>query len=638
MSRPFLSTPKQFLCLAMMTASMLPLSACQLVNIQQGEIDQAIQKRSQTVISSTHLSADTQSLLAIVSSSEQSCFSHFQNCITHLKNQSVIPAHERYSALSELYLAQALALEKKCKNKDCAQQALNALDLSLRYSYAYLFKAGSNPNQQAFDLRQMQVRSLYNYALSRLISVQYQYTPFQQLPSEFYIGKKRYQIDTQHYLELKALQIQSLRSSYTLNFSGFDKINRQDGLGAEFVLEKQPETAVENEFIVDPETYYKTRLNPRLHHPQYLSLTATLQPLSPTASAEEIISGQTVFKLSIYNPYQYKVARLNEQEYTLTANYTAPFAYWLAHNQLGKFGYLSLLDRAESLRMPHLYMLEPYQPHKKVIVLLHGLASSPETWVNLTNNILGDPTLRENYQVWMMAYSTNMPIFESRFQIHALLKQAFSQVEPNSNSAKDAVLIGHSMGGIISRLLVSDQDISKQAIPLMNYEQYSRLQQNPVIAERFQFKADLPFSRAIFVAAPHGGSDLTDRWYVDIAKKLVKLPTSFFDQVDVKLDEKNSTQGLIHSGPDDLSPNSRFMQLTSQIMPKAGLPYHSIIGNAKKSNDPTEMSDGIVPYASSHLAAAQSEKIFKGGHSIHAKPETILELRRILHEHLHVKP
>jgi pimeloyl-ACP methyl ester carboxylesterase len=625
---------KKLIYLGILIASLISFSGCQLVSIKQSKIDQAIQKRSQTIISSTELSADTQSLLAMTSYTDTSCFSHFQQCTFDIKNQKVIPIHERYSTLSELYLAQALSLDQHCKTKACTQQTLSALDLSLRYSYVYLFKAGTNPNQHAFDLRQMQVRTLYNYALSRLISVQYQSKQFKKLPAKFYIGQNLYQIDTQNYPEVKDLSIDSLQSSYTLNFSGFNKVNRQDGLGAEFVLAKAVENKVANDFIVDPASYYKNRENPRLHSPQYLTVTATLQPIDAQASATEIISGQIPLKLSIYNPYQHKLARLNEQEYTLTANYTAPFAYWLAHNKLGKIGYLSLLDRAEALRMPHLYRLEPYQAHKKVIVLVHGLASSPETWVNLTNNILGDPVLRENYQVWMMAYSTNMPILESRFQIHALLQQAFAQVQPNTASASDAVLIGHSMGGIISRLLVSDADISKQAIPLMNYEQYSRLQQNPVIAARFQLKADLPFSRAVFVAAPHRGSDLTDQWYVNLAKKLVKLPVSFFDQVDVRLDTQNSTQGLIHSGPDDLSPNSRFMQLTHQVMPRANLPYHSIIGNATKFEDQQKMSDGIVPYTSSHLEGARSEQIFKGGHSIHAKPETILELRRILHEHL----
>ena len=37
---------------------------------------------------------------------------------------------------------------------------------------------------------------------------------------------------------------------------------------------------------------------------------------------------------------------------------------------------------------------------------------------------------------------------------------------------------------------------------------------------------------------------------------------------------------------------------------------------------------------SSHLEGASSESILKGGHSIHAEPETLIELRHILHEHL----
>ncbi|WP_322898859.1 lipase family alpha/beta hydrolase [Acinetobacter tianfuensis] len=303
-------------------------------------------------------------------------------------------------------------------------------------------------------------------------------------------------------------------------------------------------------------------------------------------------------------------------------------------NKLGTAGYWTLLNREERLQMPHLFKLEPYQPNKKIIVMIHGLASSPETWVSLTNNIMGDAKLREHYQVWQVFYSTNMPIFESRFQIHALLKQAFTQVEPNSVSSHDAVLIGHSMGGVISRLLVSDADINAQAVPLLNYEQNIQLQRNPIIRERFIFKPLPPFSRAIFVAAPHRGSELAETWYVNIAKKLVKLPVSFFEQVDVHLNSKNSTEGMIHSGPDDLRPSSRFMALTQNVQPKSGMIYHSIIGNASKSDDKQNMSDGIVPYASSHLDGAISESILKGGHSIHAEPETLIELRHILHEHL----
>jgi hypothetical protein len=58
------------------------------------------------------------------------------------------------------------------------------------------------------------------------------------------------------------------------------------------------------------------------------------------------------------------------------------------------------------------------------------------------------------------------------------------------------------------------------------------------------------------------------------------------------------------------------------------------MGNISKSNDTDKITDGIVPYKSAHLEGAISEKIIKGGHSIQIKPETVLELRRILSQHL----
>ena len=46
------------------------------------------------------------------------------------------------------------------------------------------------------------------------------------------------------------------------------------------------------------------------------------------------------------------------------------------------------------------------------------------------------------------------------------------------------------------------------------------------------------------------------------------------------------------------------------------------------------LSDGIVPYTSAHLEGAASETVINGGHSIQENPQTILTLRRILHQQL----
>ncbi len=303
---------------------------------------------------------------------------------------------------------------------------------------------------------------------------------------------------------------------------------------------------------------------------------------------------------------------------------------------------MSLIDRDEQLTMPHLYMLEPYNPNKKIIVLVHGLASSPEAWIRLTNDIMGDPVLREHFQVWQVFYSTNMPIVESRFQIHAVLTQAFAQVSNQAPAKNDAVLIGHSMGGIIARLLVSDADVTQNALKMMNARQINQYKNVNVVKDRLVMK-DIPnFSRAIFLSAPHRGTEFADRWFTRAARKIIKLPGAFLSAMaDVLTQEedlkdlfKEIDHGLIQNGPSDLSYKSKFIALTEDIMPKKGMKYHSIIGNATKSDDLNIITDDVVPYKSAHLEGAVSEKILKGGHSIQETPEAVLELRRILRQHL----
>jgi pimeloyl-ACP methyl ester carboxylesterase len=288
-------------------------------------------------------------------------------------------------------------------------------------------------------------------------------------------------------------------------------------------------------------------------------------------------------------------------------------------------------------------MLEPYNPKKKVIVLVHGLASSPEAWIRLTNDIMGDAVLRENFQVWQVFYSTNMPIIESRFQIYALLNQAFAQVDSTAPAKKDAVLIGHSMGGIIARLLVSDADVTKKALAMMNNRQLNKYQKLPIISQRLVIK-DIPnFSRAIFLATPHKGTDYADRWFTKAARKIIRIPGAFLSAItdsiqtqdlDVKELLTQIDHGLIQNGPSDLSHQSKFMELTKDINPRKGLMFHSIMGNITDSDDLNIISDDVVTYQSAHLDGAVSEKIIKGGHSIQETPEAILELRRILRLHL----
>jgi hypothetical protein len=57
---------------------------------------------------------------------------------------------------------------------------------------------------------------------------------------------------------------------------------------------------------------------------------------------------------------------------------------------------------------------------------------------------------------------------------------------------------------------------------------------------------------------------------------------------------------------------------------------HSIIGNRGRDGPLSASSDGVVPYTSSHLTQAESERIVPTGHDAYAHPHAFAEIRRIL--------
>ena len=83
-----------------------------------------------------------------------------------------------------------------------------------------------------------------------------------------------------------------------------------------------------------------------------------------------------------------------------------------------------------------------------------------------------------------------------------------------------------------------------------------------------------------------------------------------------------------------MNPNNMFIKNLKFWIPIAdGVIANSII--AVDSDAPlSEAGDGVVKYTSAHLEGIESEKIIRSGHSVQGNPETILEVKRIMHEHV----
>jgi hypothetical protein len=124
-----------------------------------------------------------------------------------------------------------------------------------------------------------------------------------------------------------------------------------------------------------------------------------------------------------------------------------------------------------------------------------------------------------------------------------------------------------------------------------------------------------------------------------VGSSLVKSPVTLLRVGNEML--KNATfQGddlklnRMPNSVDTLAPNSRFVKAINTVPLTPGIPYHVISGDRGKGGhkDKTKpvMSDGIVPYWSSHMEGAVSELVVPSNHSAHQNPQAIAEVKRIL--------
>ena len=160
------------------------------------------------------------------------------------------------------------------------------------------------------------------------------------------------------------------------------------------------------------------------------------------------------------------------------------------------------------------------------------------------------------------------------------------------------------------------------------------------------FFDSLPFvSRVIFISTPHRGSTMAQSWYARFGAFITQLTSELNNSASdfatvIKLkDNDNDKDKLtykikcIPTGLDSLLPDNPILKAMIKQPFNTNVTYHSIIGN-KEEADVKNGTDGIVTYKSAHIDGTKSEKIIHSNHSAHTKSQGIIEVRRILSEHI----
>ncbi len=354
-------------------------------------------------------------------------------------------------------------------------------------------------------------------------------------------------------------------------------------------------------------------------------------------------------RLELYNPLTVQAIEVRGRTVPLETDLTTPLAYFLSDTKLTSAAYVGFL-RADALKSRYgIHMLEPYQPGKIPVVLVHGLLSSPLTWMPVFNDLRADPELRQRFQFWFYFYPTGDPYIATAADLRRDLEGLRADLDPDHKDAAldRMVLVGHSMGGLISKLLTVDS--GDDFWRLVSDRPFGDLTLRPETRDElrriFFFQREPCVQRVIFLATPHHGSRLSPSPAGRLADELVRLPQGLMSAVQDAAAENPAQStvrrfGSIPTSVDLLAPGAPALELLASRPHPTGVHYHSVIGVTTSRTvwerllGGDEPGDGIVPYSSAHLDDAESELIVPADHfHVHQHPLAVLEIRRILLEH-----
>src|SRR5258707_5343488 len=340
--------------------------------------------------------------------------------------------------------------------------------------------------------------------------------------------------------------------------------------------------------------------------------------------------------LEFVDPLNADRIMLNKQVFSLAADFDAPTALLIARERPERVGLSRVMNPEAYADTAMLTRLQQFDPARTPVIFVHGLQETGASWAPMIDSLRDDPTIRKHYQFWYFSYPSGYPYPYAA----ALFRQDLDGIERAFPNHKRIVLIGHSMGGMICRLMITNagDKIWRDFFATPPAKTPLASDTRKLLEEALVFDHRPDVQRVIFISAPHRGSELASNWIGRIGAALVRTPrlfTSVYASTKPLLIADPAARPLnrMPNSVDTLEPNDRFVEAVNKLPITRGIPYHSIIGDRGRGDRPNS-SDGVVPYWSSHLPGAQSELIVNSDHGAQYNPQAIAEVRRILRVNL----
>jgi pimeloyl-ACP methyl ester carboxylesterase len=349
--------------------------------------------------------------------------------------------------------------------------------------------------------------------------------------------------------------------------------------------------------------------------------------------------------LEFHNPFSASDMETEFGSLRLAADFTAPLAKTL--EEAPRSAFAGLIDPGGTSVAARFHFLEPYQPGKVPLVLIHGLFSDPLSWADLVNDLRATPGFCDRYQLWVFRYPTGQGFLQSAATFRGELAAALQAIDPERGdpALRHTVLIGHSMGGLIAKLQVtySDELIWKRVANRPLEEIVTTESTRTLLAETCYFDPSPDVARVIFIASPHAGSLRSS--------ELIGRGVSHF--VEVSPQQAAMHEQLMRDNPytfnpeierrfptsiDMLAPQSPLLEAMQKMRLRPGIQLHNIVGVAcPLSLDGP--SDGVVSARSASHPGCQSVLAVGAPHAkVHRSLQTTVEILRILDCSQNIEP
>lgn len=340
--------------------------------------------------------------------------------------------------------------------------------------------------------------------------------------------------------------------------------------------------------------------------------------------------------LTLEDPLAHETTRISGHAHPLAADFTAPLAVMLQTTNPMKHEFAQMFNPEKFARTEAIERLQPYDPKKTIVIVIHGLFGSQATWIPTINTLRSDPMMRKHYQFWFYSFPSGYPYPYSA----AILREKLDAVEKRFPTRKPMVVIGYSLGGCICRLLITDSGdrlwmkifgrppdevpLSAHARQYFNQELF------------FHHRPEI--GRVIFIATPLRGTTLASGWLGRLGANLIQsarvAAQASKEMLRLASAEDELKPKRRANSVDTLSPKSCFVNAINAIPIVPGIPYDTIIGDRGRGDSPNS-SDGVVPYWSSHMDEAEAEYVVPSNHKTYQNPEAIATVLHILKKHAH---